>query len=126
MRASRWYALASILSLLLAGALLFTEKTCTHTRHDDAYSEMGEITKALNQYSLQHDGQYPEALESLEDNHFPNGVPSDPFTKEPYVYVTDGRGFSLVCYGKDGKSGGRETIDQDIVYSEAGCLTRRR
>lgn len=86
---------------------------------------MQQVQQALLQYKLQH-ATYPESLDELKVDYFPNGVPKDQFTKDNYIYITDGRAFALVCYGKDGAPGGEHPSERDIMYTEQGSLTPYR
>ncbi|MCA8914777.1 MAG: type II secretion system protein GspG [Planctomycetes bacterium] len=92
------------------------------SRWRKAHTEMGEIQKALNQYSLDHNDRYPESLDALQEEYLKSGVPKNPFSKQPYGYLTNGERFVLICYGHDGLPGGEEDMDSDIVYTEAGYL----
>jgi hypothetical protein len=119
-----------IVTILAAIALLGTGLTWFfffsqpngHTRWSTAWYEMGEIRKALIERRL-NDNRYPESLDALKDEHFPNGIPKNPYTGEHYDYVTNGTRFFLVCYGKDDAPGGDEQPNADIVYSEQGWHT---
>ena len=116
-------ALATIAFGVLA-FLFMTDKPGSDPMHKwwKVETEMGEIQKALNQYSLDHNQRYPDSLDALKENYFKSGVPKDPYSKRPYEYVTNGDRFVLICYGHDGLPGGEEARDGDIVYSEAGRL----
>lgn len=83
---------------------------------------MDEIHRAANLYFLSH-RHYPANLNELREEYFPSGVPKNRFTTKPYVYVTDGQNFALICYGHDDKPGGSKPGDHDIVFTERGCLT---
>lgn len=115
-----------VLGAVVLGVLTFLfvfDNTGGHnTKWSRTYTEMGEIQKALNQYALEHDG-YPESLEALREDYFPNSVPEDRFTKQPYHYVTNGQSFALISYGHNEAPGELESNDRDIVYTEHGCLT---
>jgi general secretion pathway protein G len=111
-----------ILGIIATMAFVFVLDKPDETRWTTAQSEMAEITKALNDYALNHDGDYPDSLEVLTEKHFPNGVPKDPFTKEDYLYETTDTGFTLTCLGKDLAEGGAEKPNKDIVYNEAGLI----
>ena len=91
-------------------------------RWQKAETEMGEIQKALNLYSLEHNF-YPATLEALKPKYFRNGVPLNPFSKEPYDYMTNGERFFLICYGHDNTRGGIEDRDSDIIFDEHGRLS---
>lgn len=86
------------------------------------HTEMGEIRKALILYAIEHE-HFPESLELLREDFFPNGVPEGRFTKRPYIYATGEQGFVLISYGHNEAPGGPEPNDRDIVYTEHGCLT---
>ena len=81
---------------------------------------MGEIQRATLEYASDHDGEYPDQLSEVEDRYFPNGLPADPFTREPYHYERTKSGFRLVWYGKDGEPGGLDPPDEDIIFTEKG------
>jgi len=87
-----------------------------------AQTEMGEIQKALLEYSKNHAGRYPARLEALERDYFTSGVPRDPFTNESYDYELTATGFRLTCLGKGQAVGGDELPDNDIVYDQAGLV----
>lgn len=89
-------------------------------RWDTAQTSMNEITKALNDYSLQHKGAYPPDLSLLSPMYFRNGTPRDPFTKEDFKYELTPTGFRLTCLGKDQRPGGAEKPDRDIAFDESG------
>ncbi len=81
---------------------------------------MIEIGKVLNVY-YKENKKYPRSLEALENvNYYPNGVPADPFTKQPFTYKTDGQKFTLTCLGRDEAVGGEEPPDKDIVVTRLG------
>ncbi|MCF6227943.1 MAG: type II secretion system protein GspG [Planctomycetes bacterium] len=83
---------------------------------------MQGIGRALNNYRTQN-RKYPKSLEALENmDYYPNGVPDDPFTKQPFDYKTDGQKFTLTCLGKDGIKGGEEPRDLDIIVNEQGLI----
>ena len=113
--------LTIVVVLVLLGLLFVFDKPIT-TRWDRVYHDMHQIQQALLQYKLKH-AAFPEGLDKLSPEYFPNGVPRDAYTKEAYLYTTDGRSFSLISYGKDVAPGGEQPPDRDIVYTEAGCLT---
>lgn len=83
---------------------------------------MHQIQQALLRYKLKHHS-FPASLDHLTADYFPNGVPKDEYTKESFLYITDGRSFSLISYGKDEAPGGENPPERDVVYTEAGCLT---
>lgn len=91
-------------------------------RWEGAKVGMGEIQKALITHWLDK-GRYPESLDELVEESFPNGVPKNPYTKEPYDYFTTGERFVLICYGRDDQPGGEAPPDRDIVFIESGCLS---
>lgn len=80
---------------------------------------MGEIQKALLRYALDHKGRYPAVLGDLVPT-FGGPLPQDPFTKLDYVYVRAGEGFRLECMGMDGRPGGNEPPNRDIIFDEKG------
>ncbi len=84
-----------------------------------AQTDMGEIQKALLRYALDHGGKYPASLGDLVPT-FGGPLPQDPFTKLDYGYIRTGDGFRLQCLGMDGKPGGTQPPDRDIVFDEKG------
>ncbi|MCF6227942.1 MAG: hypothetical protein L3J82_04635 [Planctomycetes bacterium] len=87
-----------------------------------ARTEMLEIGKELNLYAINHRGKLPPSLAVLTTS-FPNGVPDDPFTKEPYVYKPSGDDFTLICLGLYNTKGGKESPEKDIVVNKAGLVS---
>lgn len=90
-------------------------------RRDAVLSQISSLGSALDAYRLDM-GQYPESLDGLLRNssgraswngpYLRGEVPSDPWGNA-YVYDTDGRTFTLMSYGADGREGG-EGNDADI------------
>jgi general secretion pathway protein G len=112
-----------ILGIIGTMAFVFVLDKPDKAKWTKAQTEMGEIQKALNQYQLDNDGEYPDALEALKEDYFKSGVPKDPFTKDDYVYEKLDSGFTLTCLGKDGQEGGTDVPEKDIIYNEAGLVT---
>jgi hypothetical protein len=116
-------ALISVALLLgLCGSAVFVlvlDKP-DHMRWTTAQSEMAEITRALNEYALDHAGAYPPDLAPLTTTYFPSGVPKDPFSKADFTYIRTTDGFTLTCLGKDLAVGSSEIPDKDIVFDESG------
>jgi len=88
-----------------------------------AETQLKLIETALDTYRLDL-GQHPQTLEELiksdkknwDGPYLPKEIPLDPWGN-PYVYTVpgaDGKPFSLMSYGKDGKVGGDED-NADIV-----------
>lgn len=90
-------------------------------RRDAALSQISSLASALDAYRLDV-GQYPDSLEGLVRNissrstwngpYLRGDVPRDPWGNE-YVYSSQGRDFSIMSYGADGRPGG-EGNDADI------------
>lgn len=90
-------------------------------RRDAVLSQISSLGSALDAYRLDM-GQYPDELEALMRNdsgraswngpYLRGDVPSDPWGN-PYIYESDGRTFSIMSYGADGREGG-EGNDADI------------
>jgi len=112
--------------LAIAGAVLALIFLGAHgglpQRWQGAYHDLGQVQQALLQFKMQH-AVFPDGLDALETDYFPNGVPTNPYTKEAYVYITNGRSFSLIFYGKSDAPGGEDPPERNIVYTEAGCQT---
>ena len=85
-----------------------------------ARTEMSELHKALLNWSLNNNGEFPDELEAIAEDFPGRRVPTDPFSKEPYLYERTEDGFELTCYGKDGVEGGTEKTDRDIVFDQRG------
>jgi hypothetical protein len=123
----RWWELLLISGLcflilnVVAGPLVyvFIQDKPEEAKWSKAQTEMIEIAKAVNMYALGHNGKWPSSLTKLT-TAFPNGVPKDPFTKEPYVYSVNGDDFTIKSMGVDNKVGGKESPDKDIVVTRAG------
>jgi hypothetical protein len=111
-----------LLSLCGNVAFVFVLDKPDETRWTTAQTEMAEITKALNKYSLDHAGAYPPSLAPLTTTYFPNGVPKDPFSKGDYHYERTSSDFTLVCLGKDLKPGGAEVPERDVIFDETGQI----
>lgn len=112
-----------ILGIIGTMAFVFVLDKPDKAKWTKAQTEMGEIQKALTQYALEHDNEYPDSLDVLTKGYFPNGLPKDPFTKADYLYEPLDRGFELTCLGKDNAEGGLEVPDKDIVFTESGMVT---
>lgn len=89
---------------------------------ESARTEMAEIHKALLSWSLNHDGDFPDSLEAIAGDFPGNRVPTDPFSRDPYVYERTETGFLLTCLGADKAEGGAEREARDIVFNEKGQL----
>ncbi len=82
---------------------------------------MIEMGKALNMF-MRDNKTYPADISVLEIDYYPNGVPEDPFTRQPFTYKTDGQKFTLTCLGKDQAKGGEEPNEIDIFVTEQGLV----
>ncbi|MDO8906994.1 MAG: type II secretion system major pseudopilin GspG [Pseudohongiella sp.] len=90
-------------------------------RRDAVLTQISSLSSALDAYRLDM-GQYPSQLEDLMRNssgraswngpYLRGAVPNDPWGNA-YVYQSDGRSFTLMSYGADGRQGG-EGNDADI------------
>lgn len=90
-------------------------------RRDAVLSQISSLGSALDAYRLDI-GQYPDSLEGLvRDNsgrstwngpYIRGELPVDPWGNE-YQYESDGRDYTLMSYGADGRDGG-EGNDADI------------
>lgn len=90
-------------------------------RRDAVLTQISALSSALDAYRLDM-GQYPDELQALTRNesgraswngpYLRGEVPSDPWGNA-YVYRSDGRTFSLMSYGADGREGGEDN-DADI------------
>lgn len=90
------------------------------TKWESARTEMAEVQKALQAWSLKNGGDFPQELSEIAED-FPGGrEPTDPFTKEPYLYEITEDGFVLTCFGEDGVEGGTEKADRDIIFDQRG------
>ena len=88
---------------------------------DAALSQISSLEAALDTYRLDV-GESPDSLEGLRENisgraawngpYLRRDVPLDPWGND-YVYVANGREFTLSSYGPDGEQGG-EGDDADI------------
>ncbi|WP_411360714.1 type II secretion system major pseudopilin GspG [Pseudidiomarina salilacus] len=88
-----------------------------------AQTQMKMLETSLSTYRLDM-GTYPESLDELLESdkpnwagpYFPKEVPPDPWGND-YVYRMpgdDGKPFTLLSYGADGREGGEEN-NADIV-----------
>lgn len=111
-----------ILGIIGTMAFVFVLDKPDKARWERARTEMAEIQKALNHYSLENGGEYPDTLEALTTSAFKGGVPKDPFSKDDFRYERTADGFILTCLGKDLAEGGTEIPNKDIVYTEAGLV----
>ena len=91
-------------------------------RWESARTEMAEIQKALQTWSLNHDGDFPDSLDAIAGEFPGNRMPTDPFSKDPYRYERTETGFLLTCLGSDKVDGGAEKDARDIVFNEKGQL----
>jgi general secretion pathway protein G len=112
-----------ILGIIGTMAFVFVLDKPDKAKWTKAQTEMGEIQKALNQYALEHDNEYPDSLDVLTESYFKSGVPKDPFSKDDYGYAKTDGGFELICLGKDLADGGAEVPDKDIVFTESGMMS---
>jgi prepilin-type N-terminal cleavage/methylation domain-containing protein len=111
-----------ILGIIGAIAVYYSTRNVDPAKWEAARTEMSELHKALNAWSLNHDGEFPDSLEEIAAD-FPGGrVPTDPFTKEEYLYERTDSGFLLTCLGNDGVEGGDDKPDADIIFDERGQL----
>lgn len=109
-----------ILGIIGTIGFFYATKNVPTAKWESARTEMAEVHKALLSWSLNNNGEYPDGLEAIAGD-FPGGrVPTDPFTKEPYLYERTDEGFELTCYGKDSTEGGSEKEDRDIVFDQRG------
>lgn len=90
-------------------------------RRDAVLSQISSLGSALDAYRLDI-GQYPDSLEGLVRDtssrstwngpYIRGELPVDPWGNE-YQYESDGRDYTLMSYGADGRDGG-EGNDADI------------
>jgi len=90
-------------------------------RRDAVLSQISSLGSALDAYRLDI-GQYPDSLEGLVRDsssrstwngpYIRGELPVDPWGND-YQYESDGRDYSLMSYGADGRDGG-EGNDADI------------
>ncbi len=90
-------------------------------RRDAVLSQISSLGSALDAYRLDI-GQYPDSLEGLVRDtsnrstwngpYIRGDLPVDPWGNE-YQYESDGRDYTLMSYGADGRDGG-EGNDADI------------
>jgi type II secretion system protein G len=110
-----------ILGIIAAIAWRMTTDNVPDSKWDIARTEMAEITKALQEWSMKHEGEFPDSLDEVAAQ-FPAGrTPLDPF-KEPYLYERTDEGFTLTCLGADKAEGGAEKPDADIIFDHRGQL----
>lgn len=83
---------------------------------------LSDYKKACGQYPTTEQGLItlvtppnvgPACPKRRKEDSFMRGVPTDGYER-PFIYVSDGRTFTITSYGYDGKLGG-SGIDQDIV-----------
>ena len=111
-----------ILGIIGTIGFYYATKNVPTARWESARTEMVEVHKAVLNWSLNNNNEYPDSLEAIAGD-FPAGkVPHDPFTKEPYTYERTEDGFTLTCLGKDGAEGGTDKEDRDIVFDQRGQL----
>ncbi|ATC93387.1 type II secretion system major pseudopilin GspG [Pseudoalteromonas tunicata] len=90
-----------------------------------AATQMSAFETALDTYRLDL-GKYPQKLEDLragteprwDGPYLPKDIPLDPWGN-PYIYKVpgeDGRPYSIMSYGADGKLGGEDS-NADIVHN---------
>ncbi|MCB9895673.1 MAG: prepilin-type N-terminal cleavage/methylation domain-containing protein [Planctomycetes bacterium] len=109
-----------ILGIIGTIGFFYATRNVDPAKWESARTEMSEMHKALLNWSLNNDSEFPDSLEAIAAD-FPGGrVPTDPFTKAPYSYERTESGFRLTCLGKDGAEGGTEKEDRDIVFDERG------
>lgn len=93
------------------------------TKIKTAETQLRMLETSLNTYRLDIGG-YPDTLDELlksdkrgwDGPYLPREIPPDPWGN-PYIYKRpgdDGKPFSLLSYGRDGKAGG-EGDDADII-----------
>jgi len=90
-------------------------------RRDAVLSQISSLGSALDAYRLDT-GQYPDSMEGLvRDNsgrstwngpYLRGELPVDPWGNE-YQYESNGREYTLMSYGADGREGGEDN-DADI------------
>ncbi|MHC4839403.1 MAG: type II secretion system protein [Planctomycetota bacterium] len=110
-----------ILGIIGTMAFVFVLDNPDKAKWTKAQTEMMEIGKAVGMYKLDNGGDYPEDLTELTEA-YPNGVPTDPFTKEPYLYELTDDNFEIICLGKDGAEGGESSPNKDIIVNKAGLV----
>jgi general secretion pathway protein G len=108
-----------ILGIIAGIAWRVTVSNVPTSRWEAARTEMAEITKSLQEWSLDNGGEFPDSLNQVADQFAGGRVPVDPF-KEPYQYERTEKGFTLTCLGADKVTGGTEKADLDIVFDERG------
>jgi general secretion pathway protein G len=111
-----------ILGIIGTMAFVFVLDKPDKAKWSKAQTEMAEIVKALNDYALEHDGEYPDGLEVVAGKFAGEEVPKDPFSRDDYQYELSETGFFLVCLGKDLAEGGEEIPNKDITYTEKGLV----
>jgi general secretion pathway protein G len=111
-------AILAMLAVMVAPNLF---NQADSARRDAVLSQISSLGSALDAYRLDM-GQYPDDLEQLVRSssgraswngpYLRGDVPMDPWGNA-YVYDSDGRSFTLMSYGADGREGG-EGNDADI------------
>jgi general secretion pathway protein G len=111
-------AILAMLAVMVAPNLF---NQADSARRDAVLSQISSLGSALDTYRLDM-GQYPDDLEQLVTSssgraswngpYLRGDVPMDPWGNA-YVYDSDGRSFTLMSYGADGREGG-EGNDADI------------
>lgn len=111
-------AIIAMLAVMVAPNL-FNQRV--GAQRDAALSQIAALEAALDAHRLDL-GEYPETLEGLVENesgraawsgpYLRRAVPLDPWGNA-YVYEADGRSFTLLSHGPDGRPGG-EGDDADI------------
>lgn len=115
---------AMLWSAIMLPLYYFYSQSMYSARWDLAQENMQVIHTELLNYRKQH-GHYPKSLNALErKEHFPNGVPKDPFTKSDFMYEPTDTGFRLICLGKDQAEGGSSKPNADIVFNVAGLVSK--
>ena len=110
---------------MMGSCALIFDCTCggTSEKWETARVEMAQIQRALLEWAIEHDCEYPAALNAVGDQ-FPGGrTPLDPFSKTAYVYERTESGFVLTSLGKDLAVGGEQPPERDIVYTEMGFVS---
>jgi len=108
-----------ILAVIATIAWRMTAGNVPIAKWETARAEMAEIQKAITEWSLSNNNEFPDSLDEIADR-FPGGrTPIDPF-KEPYLYEKTEKGFRLTCLGADETEGGTDMADLDIVFDQTG------
>ena len=108
-----------ILGIIAGIAWRVTVNNIPTSKWEAARTEMAEIQKALLDWSINNDGEFPDTLDDIADKFAGGRTPVDPF-KEPYQYERTEKGFTLICLGADKVAGGADKADLDIVFDERG------